>query len=584
MKTLLKPLLEKVIADWQRNGKIPADLNIPIQIERTRDSKFGDFSSNIALLLAKPCQQKPMDIAQALVQEIEQSIAVEKITIAAPGFINIQMTESAYHSVIQEIMHEAQHYGRLSIGQHQRIHVEFISSNPTGPLHVGHGRHAAFGASLCNILEMAGYQVDREYYVNDAGRQMRILAVSIWMRYLSLFDPAIAFPRRGYQGDYVTQMAHILKEQHKDHFLHPTFSIMAELPDDNADNEESYVDGLIERAELLLGKLGFHEIFTLGLNTILADMKQDLAEFGVQFDQWFHESELLNDGALTRGIQLLQTGGFLYQKDGATWFKATDFGDEKDRVVIRENGQPTYFASDVAYHLNKFERGYDQMLDIFGSDHHGYIPRINAFIQALGKDVKKLHVLLVQFAILYRGNIRASMSTRGGDFVTLRQLRQEVGNDVARFFYIMRKREQHLDFDLELAKSQSNDNPVYYIQYAHARICSVFRQLEQKKWVWDLADAERCLACLNSSHEKSVMRCLSRYPEVIELAAQIYEPSVMANYLQELAHEFHAYYNATIFLVPEAEIRNPRLYLISAIRQVLANGLKLVGVSAPEMM
>ncbi len=579
MKTLLKETITTALKTWQPDNTP----NIPIHIERTRDPKFGDFACNIALLLAKVCQRKPMDIAQELVAKIPKTSSIVEINVAAPGFINFHMAETAFHDVIQTALTEATHYGHLSIGKGQRIHIEFVSSNPTGPLHVGHGRHAAYGASLSNILEAAGYEVYREYYVNDAGRQMRILALSVWLRYLEASGEAITFPRRGYKGDYVMDIANALKTEHAARFVKSAMEVMADLPPNDEEHEEQHADALIDRAEKLLGKAGFDEIFQRALRTILEDMKNDLAEFGVTYQRWFHESELFENGELMRGIAALRESGFLYEKEGAIWFRSTDFGDEKDRVVVRENGQPTYFASDIAYHLDKYARGFDRIIGVYGSDHHGYTPRINASLQALKKDVSKLEILLVQFAILYRGEQRASMSTRGGDFVTLRELRQEVGNDAARFFYITRKHEQHLDFDLELAKSTSNDNPVYYVQYAHARICSVFRQLAQKNWVWNQAQGEQ-LSQLDTMHEKALMRCLSRYPEVIELVSETCEPATLAYYLQELANAFHAYYNASVFLVEDEMLRNARLCLIKAVQQVLVNGLKLLGVSAPEVM
>jgi arginyl-tRNA synthetase len=580
MKTLLKDTITTALKNWQPENTP----TIPIHIERTRDPKFGDFACNIALLLAKACQRKPMDIAQELVAKIPKISAIAAINVAAPGFINFHLAETAFHDVIQTVLKEAADYGRLTLGKGQRIHIEFVSSNPTGPLHVGHGRHAAYGASLSNILETAGYDVYREYYVNDAGRQMRILALSVWLRYLEASGEAITFPRRGYKGDYVMDIANALKTECGTRFVKSATEVMEGLPPNDEEHEEQHADALIERAEKLLSKTGFDDIFQRALNTILQDMKNDLAEFGVTYHHWFHESELFKSGDVVRGIQALRDAGFLYEKEGATWFRSTDFGDEKDRVVVRENGQPTYFASDIAYHLNKYERGFDRIIGVYGSDHHGYTPRIKASLQALKKDVSKLEVLLVQFAILYRGATRASMSTRGGDFVTLRELRHEVGNDAARFFYITRKHEQHLDFDLELAKSTSNDNPVYYVQYAHARISSVFRQLAQKNWVWNKEQGKQALSQLDTTHEKALMRCVSRYPEVIELVAETCEPATLAYYLQDLANVFHAYYNASPFLVEDEILRDARLCLITAAQHILANGLKLLGVSALEVM
>lgn len=579
MKTLLKNLISTALQTYQ-----PEHTNTPIHIERTRDPKFGDFACNIAMLLAKPLKQKPLQIAEELLKHLPKNAAIADIQIASPGFINFTLSETAFHEVLQNILTQTTHYGRSTLGKNQRIHMEFVSSNPTGPLHVGHGRHAAYGASLANILETAGFDVYREYYVNDAGRQMRILAMSVWVRYLQEAGEQIPFPRRGYKGDYVKDIANTLKADHGARFLKSAAEVLKDLPPDDEEHEEQYADQLIARAEDLLTKAGFEDIFQRALNIILENMREDLKEFGVTYDRWFHESEVFHSGEMERSLQALRDGGFLYEKEGATWFRSTDFGDEKDRVVVRENGQPTYFASDIAYHLTKYERGFDHIINIYGSDHHGYVPRIRASLQAMKKDVSNLTVLLVQFAILYRGEQRASMSTRGGDFVTLRELREEVGNDAARFFYIMRKHEQHLDFDLELAKSESSDNPVYYLQYAHARICSVFRQLEQKNWTWQPQQSNETLFQLDTAHEKSLMRTLSRYPEMIELVAQTYEPATLAHYLQEVANEFHAYYNATLFLVEDEVLRDARLSLIACVRQVLANGLRLLGVSAPEVM
>ena len=429
---------------------------------------------------------------------------------------------------------------------------------------------------------MKVYDVYREYYVNDAGRQMNILATSIWLRYLELFSYPVKFPSNGYKGDYVADIAKVLQKKYQDILCRDISHLYDDLPQDNEENKDEFVDQLIVRSKVLLEEKHYQIIFDFGLESILIDIKEDLKEFGVTFDKWFHESSLTED--IKKGINQLIEKGHTYKKEGALWFKATQFGDEKDRVLIRKDGRTTYFAADVGYHLNKYERGYDVILDIFGADHHGYVPRINAFLSALGKDITKLHVLLVQFAILYRGKVRVSMSTRGGQFVTLRELREEVGNDAARFFYIMRKAEQHLDFDLELAKSKSNENPVYYIQYAHARVCSVFRQSQEKRITWDQAGGLRKLDLLSAGHEKTLLRTLSRYPEVVCAAANNYEPHLIAHYLQQLATEFHAYYNTEQFLVDDSNLRNARLCLITAIRIILGNGLRLLGVTAPESM
>lgn len=586
MKTTLHTIVLKTLLDLQQQGQLPAELDLAskLQIDRTRDPKHGDFACNIAMMLAKPCQRKPRELAEQIAAAIPKDPMIVNVAVANPGFINFTLAEQVFTQVVSSILSQGVNYGQLTLGKGERVHIELVSANPTGPLHVGHGRLAAYGASLSNLLEAAGYQVHREYYVNDAGRQMRILAASVWLRYLEAMGENLPFPSRGYKGDYIRDIAKELKVSYGSQFHIDPQLVFQGLPEDDEEHCEQYIDQIVQRAENLLGVDNFKLVFDKGLQSILQDIHDDLKEFGVTCQAWFNESQLLTNGDIERGREKIAAGNYLYEQNGAIWFRSTDFGDEKDRVVIRENGQPTYFASDIGYHLNKLERGFDHLIDVYGADHHGYIPRLSALIQALGYDVKKLQVLLVQFAILYRGKTRVSMSTRGGEFVTLRELRQEVGNDAARFFYIMRRREQHLDFDLELAKSQSSDNPVYYIQYAHARICSVFRQLEQKGWQWDRLAGEQSLQSLNSVQEQNLLRNLSRYPEVIELAAQSYEPSVIAHYLQELAQDFHAYYNACPFLVEDEQTRNARLCLIAAARQVLLNGLVLLGLSAPEIM
>ncbi len=584
MKIKLKQAVEEALTALKQQAILPEELNFAVEIERTRDPTHGDFACNSALMLAKPCQLNPCDLAEKIISKLPALPEVQSTAIAGPGFINFTIRADYYLNIINTILQTGQEYGRLSLGKGQRVHIEIVSANPTGPLHVGHGRIAAYGASLADILEAAGFLVHREYCVNDAGRQMRILATSVWLRYLESYGEEAAFPRSGYKGDYIRAIAKDLKVQYEDKFYFPASQVFKDLPLDDEEQKELYVDALVARALELLGEEHFARIFQRALQDILQDIRDDLKEFGVTCQNWFHESQLAETADVERGIRKLEEGGYLYQREGAIWFRSSDFGDEKDRVVIRENGQPTYFAFDIGYHLNKFERGFDRLLDVYGADHHGYIPRLKALIIALGQDVTKLEVLLVQFAILFRGKTRVSMSTRGGEFVTLRELREEVGRDAARFFYIMRKHDQHLEFDLELAKSQSNDNPVYYIQYAHARICSVFRQLEQRKWHWQAEFNSEKLKILTAEQEQQLCRCLARYPEVIEAAAKTYEPSVVAHYLQELAHYFHSYYNAYPFLTEESELRNARLSLIAAIRQVIWNGLTLLGLSAPEIM
>ena len=586
LKTQLAKLLNDAVATLQADGTLPADISPDVMIERTRDRAHGDYASNLALLLAKPARSKPRDIAEKLVAAIETGDPVQKIEIAGPGFINFFLGDEAWHSVIDDILVQGERYGRSDHGAGKRIQVEFVSANPTGPLHVGHGRGAAYGAAVADLLVAIGYNVHREYYVNDAGRQMDILAASVYLRYLDLCGETVTFPANGYQGDYVWDIAATLHREHGETLQHPIADVFQDVPADEpaGGDKEAHIDALIERTRTLLGQTQYRRVFDEGLNAILDNIRQDLKEFGVVYDEWFSERSLSDDKSVEAGIERLQQSGHVYEKNGALWFSSTDFGDEKDRVIVRDNGQSTYFASDIAYHANKLERGYDRVIDVWGADHHGYVPRVKAALKALGDDPDKLDVLLVQFAVLYRGGEKAQMSTRSGEFVTLRELRREVGNDAARFFYVMRKCEQHMDFDLDLARSQSSDNPVYYIQYAHARVRSVFRQLQEKHYSWDRDAGSAGLTTLSESHEQDLIIKLSRYPEILEAAAINHEPHQLTHYLRELANDFHTYYNAHTFLVEDAKVRNARLNLIEATRQVIANGLGLLGVSAPDTM
>ncbi len=586
MKPLLSQLLASAVSSLQTQGDLPADTPVTINLERARDRRHGDFASNLAMVLCKAAGAKPRDLAQKLVAALPASDQMEKVEIAGPGFINFFLSDSAWHASLGQILQQRSLYGRSDLGAGKAVQVEFVSANPTGPLHVGHGRGAAYGACVADLLEAVGYKVHREYYVNDAGRQMDILATSVYLRYLDLCGETLTFPANGYKGDYVWDIAASLHRRHGDALRVNAQALFAEVPDDEPQggDKEAHIDGLIERTRSLLGEERYRETFDLGLETILDDIRRDLEGFGVRYDEWFSERSLAESGAVQRAIERLGEAGHTYEQDGALWFRSTDFGDEKDRVVVRDNGQTTYFASDIAYHMNKLERGYERVIDIWGADHHGYVPRVKAALTALGDDAAKLDVLLVQFAILYRGGERVQMSTRSGEFVTLRELRQEVGNDAARFFYVMRKCEQHMDFDLDLAKSESSDNPVYYIQYAHARVASVFRQLKEKELSWNPDNGAAHLSRLSESHEDALMVNLSRYPEVVEAAALGHEPHQLAHYLRDLANEFHTYYNAHQFLVEDADLRDARLNLIAATRQVIANGLGLLGVSAPERM
>ena len=557
---------------------------LPLQLDRTRDRAHGDFATNWALIAAPRCGRKPRELADALARALPAHPQVADVAVAGPGFVNIRLRPLAYQDELRKILVRGERYGESDLGRGERVLLEFVSANPTGPLHVGHGRGAAYGASLANVLRTAGYQVEREYYINDAGRQMDILAASVWLRYLELCGETLPFPANGYKGDYLLPIAQGLRDREGSALRRPSAEVLAGLPPDEPEggDRERYIDALVGRARVLLGEAAYRRLFDAGLNAILADIRDDLAEFGVSYDRWYSERSLSDSGALEAGLEALRNSHHTELREGALWFRATDFGDEKDRVVVRENGVPTYFAADIAYHRDKYRRGFDRLIDLWGADHHGYVPRVKAALTALGEDADRLTVLLIQFAILYRGKEKISMSTRAGEFVTLRELRHEVGNDAARFFYVLRSHEQHLDFDLELAKSQSSDNPVYYVQYAHARVCSVFAQLTERGEVFDPAGAD--LEQLDGPHEERLLVTLARYPETIEAAARQYAPHHVAHYLKELAQDFHAYYNAQTFLVPEAPVRNARLSLVAAVRQVLRNGLALLGVSAPERM
>jgi len=585
----LKYLIENLVRDAL--AALPAELRPAAAaataptIERARDTTHGDFATNAAMQIAKAAKRKPREVAQAIVDALPKSDLVAKVEIAGPGFINFFLAPSAYHQELLRVADQGAAYGRSQLGAGQRVLVEFVSANPTGPLHVGHGRHAAFGATLANLLDATGHKVHREYYVNDAGRQMEILAVSVWLRYLECFGEQFPFPSNGYRGDYLHPISDKLVEQVGRTLVRPAAEVFRDLPPDApAGDKDAYIDAVISRARELLGADAFHKAFDIALKDILADIRQDLEEFGVRYDEWFSERSLSDGGAIDRALERLRGNGVVYEKDGAQWFRATDFGDEKDRVVVRENGIKTYFASDIAYHLQKRERGFEQLLDVLGADHHGYIARVRAGLVAMGEPGDSLEVRLVQFVTLYRGGEKVQMSTRSGEFITLRELRREVGNDAARFFYVMRSNDQHLDFDMQLATSRSNENPVYYIQYAHARVCSVLRQMHEKGFAYDTARGRASLHRLVEPHEQALLASISRYPEIVEQAAMQRAPHTLVHYLREVANDFHTYYNAHQFLVDEAELRDARLTLIQGLRQVIRNGLGLLGVSAPEAM
>jgi arginyl-tRNA synthetase len=556
--------------------------SVTLALERPKSAAHGDFACNVAMPLARVLKKNPRQIAQLIVDALPESGWIEKVEIAGAGFINVFLTPHARSEVVRRVLTTGDAYGRGNHGNGRRVQVEYVSANPTGPLHVGHGRGAAFGDSLANVLEAAGYEVQREYYVNDAGRQMDILSVSAWIRYLELCGEVVAFPANGYQGDYVRTRAEELRAVDGARFVRPAADVEADLPLAPSGDEaavELRMDALIERARRLLGD-DFGHLTRFVLERQLEQIRDVLGRFGVNFDMWYSERSLFDSGRVAEVLDLLEARGHLYIQDGARWFRSTAFGDDKDRVVQRENGLYTYFASDIAYHHDKFQRGFDQVIDVWGADHHGYIPRVKAALSALGHDPGALVVPLIQLVALFRGGEPVRMGKRSGSFVTLEDLFDEVGADATRYFYLARKCDQHLDFDLDLAKSQSNDNPVYYIQYAHARVCSVMQQ-----WGGDAsALAQVDLSPLAAPQETALMQRLLEFPALIEQAARELAPHTLAFQLRDLAGEFHSYYNATHFLVPEEPVKLARLALVSAVRQVLRNGLGLLGVGAPEKM
>ena len=566
----------------------PDQADTPILIERPKQAAHGDFACNLAMQLARALKRNPREIAQLLLGEIPPSPFVARTEIAGAGFINFHLLPAAKLDVVRRILEQGENFGRSTQGGKRKLQIEFVSANPTGPLHVGHGRGAAYGASLSSLLAFAGWDVTREYYVNDAGRQMDILALSGWLRYLERCGENIPFPPNAYQGEYVRDMAAAMQTAHGNKFVRPAAAVLQGTPglpdaaraDDEAKAQrEAHLDALIASGKRLLGK-DWDYVHAHVLTEQLADCRSDLEEFGVNYDVWFSEKSLFDTGLVARCVELLEKAGHIYEQNGARWFRSTTFGDEKDRVVQRDNGLYTYFASDIAYHLNKFERGFTRIINIWGADHHGYIPRVKGSLAALGLDPDVLDVALVQFAVLYRNGQKAPMSTRSGEFVTLRTLREEVGNDACRFFYVLRKSDQHLDFDLDLAKSQTNENPVYYIQYAHARVCSVLAQ-----WNGDESDLGKAdLARLDNAYELALAAKLGEFPEQVEAAAADLAPHMIAFYLKDLSAAFHSYYNAERMLVDDVALKDARVALAVAVRQVIRNGLAILGVSCPQSM
>ncbi len=554
-----------------------ASVPAAIPVDSARRAGQGDYATGVALSMARPNGLKPTELASMIQDHLPAADFLDKTEVAGPGFINFFLSDIALTDIVAEILEKGNDYGAGDVDNPDRILLEFVSANPTGPLHVGHGRGVAFGDALARLLRVAGHHVDTEYYVNDLGRQMDILCASVWIRYLQLHDKDVTLPVGAYQGEYIMDCSKAFREQVDAEFA----NLESDPPDVENDDKDLVLTKLISWCRQSLGNDDFNTLRRFVLTEMVEMIRDDLKILGVVHDEWFFESRLLEQGDVEHAVSQLQEQGFLYQSEGATWFRSSEFGDEKDRVLVRSNGELTYFASDIAYHLDKLNRDYNYVINIWGADHHGYIARMMAALQAAGEDSNRLKILLVQFATLYRASVKIPMSTRAGEFVTLRELVEETGKDAARFFYVLRKSEQHLDFDLDLAKEESSENPVYYVQYAHARICSVFRQMSERGIV---RDRNSSLSLLASEAELGMTKSLVKYPEVIQNAASSYEPHQVAYYLRDVATEFHSFYNKERILDCEPSLRSARLDLIDAVRQVLANGLNALGVSTPESM
>jgi len=550
LRRIVEGALREVAAEKGVSSDLPE-----IAFEKPKREGQGDLSTNCAMQLSRVFGEKPRDLAAALVAKISSDPYLEKVEIAGPGFINFFLSARWMGEVLAEILEQGPKYGSSVIGGGKRVQVEFVSANPTGPLHVGHGRGAAVGDIIANILRFTGWDVQREYYINDAGLQMDILGRSTQARYFELAGMAekAPFPEDGYKGAYIYDIAGAVREREGDRFT--ALSPGESLP--------------------------FFKTFAA--DTILATIRKDLADFGVHFDVWFSEKSLYERNLVPSAMEILKNRGFAFEHEGALWFKSTDFTDEKDRVLIRSNGVPTYFASDITYHKEKFDRGFDRVIDIWGADHHGYVPRMKAGVASLGRNPEDLDVLLIQFVNLLRNGQQVPMSTRSGQFVTLRDVLDEVGVDATRFFFVMRRNDSHLDFDLELAKQASSDNPVYYVQYAHARICSVQREAESRG-ISVPAAGNVDGSIFRADEEKKLLSRLGDFPREVEKASEELAPHVLVNYVSDLAGDFHSFYNAHRVLGEEERIMKARLLLVKAAGNVIASVLGLLGVTAPERM
>ncbi|GED45318.1 arginine--tRNA ligase [Vreelandella aquamarina] len=561
MKDTIISLLEGAVDALKHQGVLPNDLTPTIKVDPTKDKAHGDYATNLALMLAKPSGMKPRELADTLVAALPASDAIQKTEIAGPGFINFFAAADAAAQIVAQVLDSGDAFGRSLIGKGEKVQVEFVSANPTGPLHVGHGRGAAIGDSLCRLLEATGYDVTREFYYNDAGAQIKNLALSVQARAKGLGPDDASWPEDGYRGEYIVDVAN-------DYMAGKTVTaddreVTAKADADDLDAIQAFAVAWLRREQDL-----------------------DLKAFGVEFDVYFLESSLYEKGNVDATVEKLVANGHTYEKDGAMWLRTTDFGDDKDRVMRKREGGYTYFLPDVAYHLNKWQRGFKTVINEQGADHHSTVTRVRAGLQALEVGIPQgwPDYVLHQMVMVTRSGVEVKLSKRAGSYVTIRDLIDEVGRDATRFFLAARRADSQLTFDIDLARSQSNDNPVYYIQYAHARVCSMLRKAEEAGQPFDHSIATAHLALLDSDQEKAVLNRLARYPEVVEHAAKNREPQQVAQYLLDLAGDFHTCYNAVKVMVDDDTLRNTRLALGLATRQVLRNGLDLMGVSAPEEM
>jgi len=579
LKDKLKKLLQKTIASEKtlvNNGL----KNLEIEISRSIKPDHGDFSSNIALKLSKRVGLNPFQLATSISSSIDKPSWLKKTEVVQPGFINFFIGSEVKADVLISIIDKQSGFGSQDPGSKESILLEFVSSNPTGPLHVGHGRHAAFGDSLAKLLKKAGHLVETEYYINDAGRQIDILALSVLIEGINLSGGKITPPKACYQGQYIKGIA---KSINKKQLVSIDNLSLTKIGTKDLDEDEE-IDVLVSAAKDSMGVDAFEKVTEVVCQHVLQTIKKDLSDFGVEYDHWFSEKNMIKASKINNVVKHLEATNSLVRKDGATWLKTTNYGDDKDRVIIREDGRSTYFASDIGYHADKKARGFDRLINILGSDHHGYITRLKAGLASMEYEPGDLEVILMQFVALFRGKEKIQMSTRSGNFVPMRDLYEEVGVDAARFFYVSRSHEQHLDFDLALATQQNNQNPVYYIQYANARICSVIQEIKNKGFKNNPALGKKNLGNLNNKHELELISLLQNYPDVISQAAEKRSVHQLSNYLKDLAQVFHSYYGVQKFVVSDDEIRNPMILLLQCVSIVIVDGLKILGVSAPKKM